>query len=245
MLDFVYDLIDPRDDLPFYVGITNNPNERMMQHLLRDDSNEGKVARIKDIQAGGLTPKMHIIEVVEGRSIAHEKETYWIQQYLAKGIKLTNIQKNTAGSLLFYTDAVITSLSNPTLPVDNDPLWDKFDCFGHGLIFIATKCDGSQKTRSERRIQLLKYAGYIAYPKVYKIRDDNYINLAMLEQDGYTDVCCPGCSKIFGKLYPVVTRNSLDLMRSNAADHTCPEYVISICGGRHKPNIHSIHDVTF
>lgn len=93
MLDFVYDLIDPRDDLPFYVGITNDPNERMMQHLLRDDSNKGKVARINDIQTAGLTPKMHIIEVVESRDIAHARETYWIQDYLAKGYKLTNIQK--------------------------------------------------------------------------------------------------------------------------------------------------------
>ena len=33
MLHFVYDEVDPRTDIPFYVGVTSNPNARHEQHL--------------------------------------------------------------------------------------------------------------------------------------------------------------------------------------------------------------------
>jgi len=92
MLYFVYELIDPRTDQTFYIGITNHPNGRMMQHLTVKDTNEVKSTRISEIQSENLLPKMNIIEIVEGKEKAKTRERYYIHAYTQQNILLTNIQ---------------------------------------------------------------------------------------------------------------------------------------------------------
>lgn len=97
MLHFVYEEIDPRTDIPKYVGITTNPNGRHGQHLGDSGSNSRKVAWIQELSNAGLQPKMRIIEVVYDRVTAQKREKYWIETYESQGILLTNIVHSQMG----------------------------------------------------------------------------------------------------------------------------------------------------
>src|SRR5437660_5568128 len=55
---YVYLYVDPRTKEPFYVG--KGQGERALAHLW-DTSESLKVARIKDIQAAGLQPRIDIL----------------------------------------------------------------------------------------------------------------------------------------------------------------------------------------
>jgi hypothetical protein len=76
MLYFVYKLVDPRTNQPFYIGITKNPNYSMWQHLTANDGNKRKRDKIVDIQSEGLSPRMRIIEITENERTVLKKETY-------------------------------------------------------------------------------------------------------------------------------------------------------------------------
>jgi hypothetical protein len=55
---YVYLYVDPRTEQPFYVG--KGQGDRALAHL-RDTSESAKVARIKEIQAAGLEPRIDIL----------------------------------------------------------------------------------------------------------------------------------------------------------------------------------------
>ncbi len=55
---YVYLYVDPRTNDPFYIG--KGQGERALAHL-RDASESRKVARIKEIQAAGLEPRIDIL----------------------------------------------------------------------------------------------------------------------------------------------------------------------------------------
>jgi uncharacterized protein YjhX (UPF0386 family) len=89
---FVYELIDPRTDIPRYVGITATPNRRWRSHIDDSDTqNWEKRAWIRELMEEGLVPDMQTIERVRTREEALEREEYWIRHYLQQGIPLTNI----------------------------------------------------------------------------------------------------------------------------------------------------------
>lgn len=97
MLYFVYRLIDRRRvgvRAVYYVGITDNPNKRYRHHLRCDDGeSEEKNAWIRGLLADGTTPKMEIIEVIDGeRAEALAREAYWIKYYTSQGAPLLNYQ---------------------------------------------------------------------------------------------------------------------------------------------------------
>ena len=90
----VYVLIDPRDDVVRYVGITDQTtNRRLNQHLKCTDGNNEKSEWINALMAVGMKPKIKTIE--EGLTLqeANERETYWIKHYLAGNIPITNRAK--------------------------------------------------------------------------------------------------------------------------------------------------------
>lgn len=89
---FVYELIDPRDNAPFYVGITIDLYERFRQHMHCDGINAAKDARVQEIRASGHLPIMRRLECVENGEIAREREKHWIQHYTDSGIVLLNIE---------------------------------------------------------------------------------------------------------------------------------------------------------
>src|SRR6266852_11791 len=90
----VYVLIDPRDDVVRYVGITDQTtNRRLNQHLKCTDGNNEKSEWINALMAVGMKPKIKTIE--EGLTLqeANERETYWIKHYLTENTPITNRAK--------------------------------------------------------------------------------------------------------------------------------------------------------
>lgn len=93
MLQFIYELYDPRTDVVGYVGITTDPNGRYKQHLSMVDGNLAKNTWINDMLAEGVQPGMRIREIIENDDErAYQQERYWIQFYLDQGTNLKNIQ---------------------------------------------------------------------------------------------------------------------------------------------------------
>jgi predicted GIY-YIG superfamily endonuclease len=86
---FVYALINPLTQEVFYIGQSNNPQQRFVEHL-RDTSNSTKVETINHLQEQGYTPTLYILEEVDG-AIALEREQWWMRFYEAQGLELTNI----------------------------------------------------------------------------------------------------------------------------------------------------------
>lgn len=86
----IYALTDPRDNGVRYIGITVNPDERLKQHIW-GDINLPKRDWIRELNQSGLAPIMCSIETAETEGEALEREAYWIQQYLSKGVRLVNI----------------------------------------------------------------------------------------------------------------------------------------------------------
>src|SRR5258706_5012407 len=78
----IYALIDPRDQLPFYVGYTLRPLEtRFLEHLLQDTSNHLKSDRIAELRELHLLPIIKEIEIIIGTlSEIKQRENYWIRQ---------------------------------------------------------------------------------------------------------------------------------------------------------------------
>jgi hypothetical protein len=93
---FIYALIDPRDHVVRYIGITRNIYKRLTEHMDDPWGNEGKKEWITERKQLGLSAEIEIFEVIEAgpdaRKVATEREEYWIQEYLRSGAPLLNIQ---------------------------------------------------------------------------------------------------------------------------------------------------------
>jgi hypothetical protein len=98
-LSYIYGLKDPRDGLVYYVGKSNDPDTRLIQHLEKR-SNPHKIAWIESLEAEGLTPELVILETVD-RANWKESERYWIALGREEGWPLTNILDGGEGSDAF------------------------------------------------------------------------------------------------------------------------------------------------
>ena len=89
MTDYIYALLDPETKEIRYIGKTDNPPERLKNHL----NEQGKWHRInwlKSLKKRGLKPVMRIIEEVAEGINWEERERYWIAYYQSIGINLVN-----------------------------------------------------------------------------------------------------------------------------------------------------------
>lgn len=90
----VYTLSDPESNAIRYVGISANPCLRFGLHLANSSSgrvdNEPKNAWIRGLTARDLMPILTIIEKVETKAEAADRETYWILYHLDTGSPLLN-----------------------------------------------------------------------------------------------------------------------------------------------------------
>ena len=71
---YVYELVDPRDQLPYYVGVTTNPEVRVLAHVgaayWRRESNKEKAEFTKAILAAGLRPTLQVVASFPEESVA-------------------------------------------------------------------------------------------------------------------------------------------------------------------------------
>lgn len=94
---YVYELIDPRVNLPFYVG--KGKNKRVYFHLSEKSraksENPKKYDKIQKIRKEGYEPEIKIVEYFENENDAYEYEEKLIKEYGRKNIDeggtLTNI----------------------------------------------------------------------------------------------------------------------------------------------------------
>jgi DNA invertase Pin-like site-specific DNA recombinase len=95
MTDCVYVLINPIDLKPFYVGRTNNPKNRLTEHIREAKQGIRNIVKsrlIMSIIERGIKPIIRIIEWCFD-SNSGEREKYWIKYYN----KLTNLVNATDG----------------------------------------------------------------------------------------------------------------------------------------------------
>jgi len=98
---YVYKKTDP--DLLYevrYVGYTENPRKRFIQHLsdINEDSLKGEWLR--SLSVCGKVPCMFIIEEVRTLEEAREREMYWINFYLELHMPLVNADLPRSGMKL-------------------------------------------------------------------------------------------------------------------------------------------------
>jgi len=92
----IYTLIDPLYNTVRYVGQTSEPQTRFLQHMNADSSNPAKDKWIRTLKKKGLQPRLEVLEGVDGPAEAvNDREWYWIEYFVSKGAKLTNILINT------------------------------------------------------------------------------------------------------------------------------------------------------
>src|SRR5947199_10717587 len=94
----VYALIDPRDDLTHYVGVSKDVYQRFHSHVY--DRREGSGAKqknnewIAELRSLNLMVIMKVLQQVEGWDHSRFIEQCWIQYYIKCGHPLTNIARS-------------------------------------------------------------------------------------------------------------------------------------------------------
>ena len=96
---YIYELINPLNNNPFYVGYSYNIEKRLYEHIYSTNSkNTYKDAVINKILNAGLKPTINIIDScdkifdLEQNMYEHEiLEIKYIKEYKERGVKLTNL----------------------------------------------------------------------------------------------------------------------------------------------------------
>lgn len=87
----IYTLSDPRDASIRYVGLSKNAYKRYAMHLtIPAKKQTEKDTWIRDLFKINSAPMLSIVETVETREEAQERERYWIQHYFSLDAKLVN-----------------------------------------------------------------------------------------------------------------------------------------------------------
>lgn len=96
---FIYELIDPRTNDPYYIGKSNNPKVRLNTHIKRAQNNLSYVYKenwIRSLLKEGLKPIMNIIDEVSFEEWEFW-EKYYISLYKSFGFNLTNTTEGGEG----------------------------------------------------------------------------------------------------------------------------------------------------
>jgi predicted GIY-YIG superfamily endonuclease len=80
----VYGLVDQQTDLPFYIGITDTPLERYLQHLSSAGDNQPLYDHIQELIALGYIPYLKPYQQLSSRKQALVREAYFIHHFPTK-----------------------------------------------------------------------------------------------------------------------------------------------------------------
>lgn len=91
---YVYSLVDPSTQKPFYIGLTENPHKRLLSHISMSIRKTHENAELETIIRGIIllnkTPSVVILE--ETNSLfPHRIESKWIKKALESGWKICNV----------------------------------------------------------------------------------------------------------------------------------------------------------
>jgi hypothetical protein len=83
---YIYALIDPRDNEVRYVGRTEDPENRLEEHI--SQHRDGMREWVEELADIDLAPRLRILEIQP--CYGWRAERYWIQFYLSNGAALLN-----------------------------------------------------------------------------------------------------------------------------------------------------------
>lgn len=86
---FIYGLVDPRNNLIFYVGSAVNVRTRLSQHRTSSFTGRALKTMITEIESAGLKVQTRILEETSPQD-RDGRESYWISRCRADGHPLTN-----------------------------------------------------------------------------------------------------------------------------------------------------------
>src|SRR5579859_3314691 len=91
----IYALVDPRDNLVHYVGLSVDAENRLNGHLTGSGDSLQVRKWFLELRKARLAPILRILEKIEPDSKAHtlacEKELYWIRELARQGQPLLNV----------------------------------------------------------------------------------------------------------------------------------------------------------
>jgi predicted GIY-YIG superfamily endonuclease len=90
----IYALVDPRDNLVHYVGLTEDVYQRFQAHINCTGSNVAKNAWITEMRQANVLVQMVELERAEDLGTARIREMYWIQHYQHLQHPIKNIIHN-------------------------------------------------------------------------------------------------------------------------------------------------------
>jgi hypothetical protein len=86
-----YQLVDPRNQLPFYIGRTLSFDRRKKDYLARHPHSLPLDKHLQELEHLGLQPIMQELEHMECTAVeAAEREAYWINKLTSEGLVLLN-----------------------------------------------------------------------------------------------------------------------------------------------------------
>ncbi len=88
----VYALLDPTDQLVYYVGQTRNPRQRLVGHFKKRHHQGKKAEWVRSLKQNGQKPLMQILEIVPDKATALAKEQEWIRHFIEQGRSLFNAE---------------------------------------------------------------------------------------------------------------------------------------------------------
>jgi len=99
---FIYGLIDPRTKQVKYIGKSNNPEKRLIEHMCESKSKDGcgtkKENWINKLCKLNLNPVLKIIDEVKIEEYEYWEEFY-IKEYKYDGIELLNYDEKGVGAI--------------------------------------------------------------------------------------------------------------------------------------------------
>lgn len=87
---YIYALVDPREGTPRYIGQTDSPERRMLQHLSKTiDKNRDKHEWVQKTLTEGYRIYMMLLDRVP-RTEGDKAEKEWIAHFAGLGVNLFN-----------------------------------------------------------------------------------------------------------------------------------------------------------
>ncbi|MEK5177820.1 RNase H1/viroplasmin domain-containing protein [Paenibacillus odorifer] len=87
---FTYLIIDPRTNIPFYVGQTCNIEYRKINHLKDSHKYRAYKKMISNIQMDNLEPEFQIVDIQPTKTDSLRSETEWVKKLAYQGIRVLN-----------------------------------------------------------------------------------------------------------------------------------------------------------
>lgn len=158
---YIYGLREPDTQLIRYIGKTNDPHRRWLNHLC-EKSKTHRANWIRSLERRGLRPEIVVIEEVHGAWPWQESEKFWIAYAKSNGWPLVNM---TAGG-----DGVVGGPQPRKYSGDEHWTRKKPECMARGdrngarrhpdLILRGDKCPASRLTElTVREIKQLAASG--------------------------------------------------------------------------------------